>query len=156
MKTFTNLGAQFISKENFEIAYFNARRGKNYQRSVREFADNWEEKLEEVRQSVISGKFHTSPYTQKVIYEPKERTIYKLPFNPDRIVQHAIMNVLKPILLTKFMDNSFACIEGRGQLKASLKCSEYVRKYDYCLKCDIRKFYQTDLRESEIFDRKED
>jgi len=141
MKTYTNLWTQFISKENFEIAYFNARRGKNYQKSVREFADNWEEKLEEIRQSVINGKFHTSPYTQKVIYEPKERIIYKLPFNPDRIVQHAIMNVLKPILLTKFMDNSFACIEGRGQLKASLKCSEYVRKYNYCLKCDIRKFY---------------
>lgn len=141
MKTYKNLWDEFISKENFEKAYKNAKKGKNYQRSVREFGEDWETKLEALRQSVILGTFHTSKYTSKVIYEPKKRTIYKLPFNPDRIVQHAIMNVLKPILYRKFIQNSYACIEGRGQIKASLKCSEYVRKNDYCLKCDIKKFY---------------
>lgn len=75
------------------------------------------------------------------IYEPKERVIYKLPYNPDRIVQHAVMNVLKPILVNLFIENSYACVEGRGPHKASRKCAEYTRKYDYCLKCDVRKFY---------------
>lgn len=51
------------------------------------------------------------------------------------------MNILEPILENLMIQNSFACIKGRGPLSASLKCSEFVRKYRYCLKGDIRKFY---------------
>ena len=141
MKTYKNLWDEFISKENFELAYRNSIKGKGKQKSVREFKKNWEANLENVRQMVIQGQFRTSPYRTKTVYEPKKRTIYKLPYAPDRIVQHALMNVLKPIFTRLSMENSYACIEGRGQIKASLKCSEYVRKYKYCLKCDIRKFY---------------
>ena len=141
MKSYNNLWDSFISKENFEIACHNSQLGKKWQKQVKEFNKDYEGNLEKVRQLVISGQFHTSNYKTKKIYEPKERTIYKLPYCPDRIVQHAAMNVLKPILLSKFMLNSFACIEGRGQLKAGNKCAEFVRKYDYCLKCDISKFY---------------
>lgn len=141
MKTYKHLWEQFISKENFELAYKNAIKGKSKQRQVRKFKKNAEENLERVRQLVIRGKFHTSKYRENTIYEPKERVIYKLPFCPDRIVQHAVMNILKPIFLRKFINNTYACIEYRGQHKASQKCNEYVRKNKYCLKCDIRKFY---------------
>lgn len=141
MKTYKNLYKRFISKENFELAYKNAIKGKNKQRQVQEFKKNEKENLEKIRQLVISGKFHTSKYRKMTIYEPKERIIYKLPFAPDRIVQHAIMNILKPILLNLFIKNTFACIEGRGQHKASLKCSEFVRRNKYVYQGDVRKFY---------------
>ena len=141
MKTYNNLWEKFITKENFELAYINSIKRKSKQRSVREFKKNKEENLENIRQSVANGEFHTSSYREKTVYEPKQRIVYKLPYSPDRIVQHAIMNVLKPILLNLLIENSFACIEGRGQIKASQKCSQFVRKYKYCLKCDIRKFY---------------
>ena len=141
MKTYKHLWEEYISKENFQLAYHNSLKGKGRQKTVIEFNQHPEENLEAVRQLVLSGQFHTSPYREKIIYEPKKRTIYKLPYCPDRIVQHAMVNVLKPIFVRLSMENSYACIEGRGQIKASQKCSEYVRKYDYCLKGDIRKFY---------------
>lgn len=141
MKTYKNLWDEFISKENFELAYKNSIKGKSRQKSVAEFKKNWESNLEAIRQMVIRGRFHTSPYRTKTIYEPKKRVIYKLPYAPDRIVQHALMNVLKPIFTNLSIENSYACIENRGQIKASQKCSDYVRKFDYCLKCDIHKFY---------------
>lgn len=141
MKTYKNLWETFISEENFQKAYKKSVKHKTKQKQVRKFKENAEENLERVRQLVISGKFHTSEYRAKIIFEPKKRIIYKLPYNPDRIVQHAIMNVLIPILTSKMISNSYACIEGRGQLTASIKCSEYVRKYQYCLKCDIHHFY---------------
>lgn len=142
MKTYNDLWDKFISKENFEIACENSQKhGKKKQAQIVAFNKNREENLKKVRQLVIDGKFHTSEYRERTIYEPKERTIYILPYAPDRIVQHAVMNILSPILLSKMIDNTYSCIVGRGQIKASLKCSEYVRKYDYCLKCDIRKFY---------------
>lgn len=141
LKTYKHLWEQFISKENFELAYKHAIKSKSKQRQIRQFKKNKDENLEKVRQLVISGNFHTSQYKKKTIYEPKERDIYILPFMPDRIVQHALINILKPILTNLFIENTFSCIEGRGQLTASIKCSEYVRKYKYCLKCDIHKFY---------------
>lgn len=130
-----------MSAENFALAYRNAIKGKSKQRQVRRFRENEEANLERVRQVVIRGEFRTSRYRQITIHEPKERIIYKLPFNPDRIVQHAVMNILKPIMMTKFISATYACIEGRGQHSASLKCSEFVRRNKFCLQCDIRKFY---------------
>mgnify|MGYP006916141554 CR=1 FL=1 len=121
MKTYKHLWEKLITKENFELAYENAIKGKRHYREIKQFNKNKEENLEALRQLVISGQFTTSSYREKHIFEPKERTVYKLPFAPDRIVQHAIMNILKPILTNLFIENTFACIEGRGQLKASQK-----------------------------------
>ena len=75
------------------------------------------------------------------MYEPKKRTIYVLPFFPDRIVQHAIMNVLEPIWDNLLISDSYACRKNKGQHAGSDKCMEFVRRYEYCLKCDISKFY---------------
>lgn len=141
MKTEKKLWNKFITKENFELACKNSQKGKARQKEIKDFNVNRDANLEKVRQSVINGTFHTSAYRSRTIYEPKERTIYILPYCPDRIVQHAAMNILKPIFSRLFIENSYACIEGRGQLKASIRCSEYVRRNRYCLKCDIHKFY---------------
>lgn len=141
MKTFNSLWDGFTSWENFDEAEINARRDKGKQSQVREFQENRDAKLEKVRQSVINGTFYTSRYRKKKVYEPKERDIYILPYEPDRIVQHAVMNILRPILTKKFMQNSFACVEGKGPHRASQKCAEFTRKYKYCLKCDIHHFY---------------
>ena len=106
MKTYKNLWKKFVSKENFELAYKNSIKNKRNQKQIKQFNLNKEENLEKIRQLVISGKFHTSKYKQMTIFEPKERIIYKLPYNPDRIVQHAIMNILKPIFGEKFLRRS--------------------------------------------------
>ena len=98
MKTYNHLWEDFISIDNFVRAYKDARKGKGKQRMVKDFKNGWSLKLYKLRKDVINGDFHTSAYRSMTIYEPKKRVIYKLPFNPDRIVQHAIVNVLAPIL----------------------------------------------------------
>lgn len=141
MKTYKHLWEQFITEDNFELAYKNSIKRKGNQRQIKKFKEDVKGNLEKVRQLCITGQFHTSKYKEKKVYEPKERIIYKLPYSPDRIVQHAIMNVLKPILSNLFIENSFACVDNKGPHKASTKCTEFTRKYKYCLKCDIKKFY---------------
>lgn len=90
---------------------------------------------------LINGEFKTSTYKISKIYEPKERIIYILPFYPDRIVHHAIMNVVAPIWDKLFIYHSYSCRVKKGPIKGSIHTMELVQKYDYCLKCDIRKFY---------------
>lgn len=141
LKRYGNLWEKIISKDNFEVAYKNSKKNKSKFKAVVKFQKNWEVKLEEVRQLLINGGFHTSEYKSKKVYEPKERIIYILPYKPDRIIQHALMNVLTPIFEKLFIADSYACIKGRGQHKGSLRCMYFVRRNKYCLKCDIRKFY---------------
>jgi hypothetical protein len=103
-----------------------------------------EENLAKIRASLIDKTFTTSDYETFIIYEPKRRIIYKLPFNPDRIVQHALMNVVEPIWESFFIDDSYACRVGKGIHAGSKRTMEYVRKVGrdgYCLKMDISKFY---------------
>ena len=71
-------------------------------------------------------------------------------------MQHAIMNILVPYMEKMFITDSYACITGRGQTRASLRTMEAVRRNKYCLKCDIHHFYPSINQNilSEMYHRK--
>jgi hypothetical protein len=90
---------------------------------------------------LISKTYKTSGYREKVIFEPKVRTIYVYPFYPDRVVHHALMNILAPIWDKLFIKDSYSCRVGKGQHKGSIECMKFVKRNNYVLQCDISKFY---------------
>lgn len=141
MKRHGNLFEKIVSKENIELAFEKARKGKNWQDDVKEVVKDKEKKLAELRQSLIDGTFKTSKYRVKTIFEPKKREIYILPFYPDRIVQHAVMNVIAPILDAMFINDSYACRKGKGQHAGSKRCMQFVRRNEWVYQFDISKFY---------------
>lgn len=138
MKRHNNLFDKIVDKDNLLLAYKKAKKHKSWQQKVIRVEKDLDNLIEELRLSLINGTYKTAEYRTKKIYEPKERTIYVLPFYPDRIVHHAIMNILEPIWDNLFISDSYACRNGKGQHKGSQKCMEFVRKN---LKCDINKFY---------------
>lgn len=131
--------------ENLRLADEKARKGKKHSRGVRLFDRNREKNLEKLRDLLLSGDYHTSRYTFFQVRDPKERTIARLPYYPDRIVHHAIMNIVEPIFTRLYTADTYACIKGRGGHKARHKIMEALRKdpdgTKYCLKLDIRKYY---------------
>lgn len=141
MKRHGNLFSQIVDMENIEEAYRKARRGKTWQDKVKKIDEVKDEKLKELRQSLIDGTFTTSSYRIKTIYEPKERQIFILPFYPDRVVQHALMNVVSPIWDKMMIKDSYACRQGKGQHKGSLRCMQFVRRNKWVYQFDISKFY---------------
>lgn len=141
MKRHGNLWDDIVSLDNLEKAYKAARKGKGWRKSVRKYDTNTTEHLLKLQELLVSGKFRTAKYSEKVIFEPKQRTIYKLPFYPDRIVQHAVLQVLIPIWDNLMINDSYACREGKGMHEASAKTMQHVKKYKYCFKADISKFY---------------
>jgi len=141
MRRHGNLWQQITSQENIRQAFIQAKKGKGFLHGVRRFQKDEDNNLRKVREMLIDKTFTTSAYTTKYIYEPKKRQIYALPFSPDRIVQHALMQVIIPIWEGLFIHDSYACRKGKGMHKGSQKTMQYVRKYKYCLKCDISKFY---------------
>lgn len=100
MKRYGNLFDKITTVANLQEAYRKSSRGKHWQRAVKEYDKDPLPWLMKLQESLKCGTFHTAPYQTKQIYEPKERTIYILPFYPDRIVHHAVMNVLEPILIS--------------------------------------------------------
>ena len=141
MRRHGNLFQEIVKIENIYLAYRKARKGKRWQRKVQAFEKNLDDNIKNIRQSLINKTFHTSEYRMKMIHEPKEREIFILPFAPDRIVQHALMNIIEPIWDSMMIHNNYACRVGKGIHVGSKKTMEYVRKNNYCLKCDISKFY---------------
>lgn len=132
---------RIVNMDNLRLAYRKARRGKSRMHNVQRFEQDVEGNLHRIRRLLVEGAFTTSSYQVKWITEPKPREIFVLPFAPDRIVQHALMNVVEPIWNGLFIRDSFACRKGYGPHAGSRRAMEFVRRYRYCLKADIRKFY---------------
>ena len=143
MKRINNLFEKIVTKENLLLAYQKARKGKSGQYGVRIFEKNVEKNIDQIYDKLMSGTYRTSEYSIFRIYEPKEREIFRLPFK-DRIVHHAIMNILEPIWVSVFISHSYSCIKGKG-IHGVLKTIKHdlndVENTQYCLKLDIKKFY---------------
>lgn len=140
-KQHRHLWQEFISPENLERAARNAVRSKKSKSDVRGFLSRRRARMAQLAHMLHNGKFCTSAYRARDIFEPKHRTIYVLPLYPDHIVHHALINVLGPIWQSQFIRDSFACIPGRGLHSASQRVMEHIRRNRYVLNCDIRKFY---------------
>jgi len=141
MRRHGNLWDKIISLENLQVAYKKAILGKSKMRNVQKFNLDVEGNLARIQESLVNKTFTTSRYSEKIIYEPKQRTIYVLPFSPDRVVQHALMNIIQPIWEGLFISDSYACRTGKGIHSGSRRAMQFVRRNKYVLKCDISKFY---------------
>lgn len=143
MKRKNNLYDQVISIGNILLADSIARKGKKRQRSIRTFDKNFDQNIADVYRSLVNKSYRTSEYKTRVIQERKERVISILPYR-DRIVHHAIMNVLEPMFVATFTKDTYSCIKGRGIHAASNAMTEALKDIEgtrYCLKLDIKKFY---------------
>lgn len=145
MKRFGDIFDKVISLENLRLADEKARKGKLHSYGVQLHDKNREANLLSLHESLKNGTFKTSKYHIFKIYEPKEREIFRLPYFPDRILHHAIMNVLEPIWVSVFNKDTYSCIKNRG-IHACAKNVKHALKQDpdgtrYCLKIDVRKFY---------------
>lgn len=145
MKRIGNLYEKIIAVDNLWLADTKARRGKLHAYGVRLHDKNREANILALHDALLTKTFKTSPYEVFTIHEPKERVIYRLPYYPDRIVHHAIMNVLEPIFVRYFTHNTYSCIKGRGIEGCARHTWKTIRKYRgrplFCLKIDITKFY---------------
>lgn len=102
MKRIGNLFNRIISYENLVRAEKKARLGKTKRYGVKKFDRNPYENLVRLQKALIEDTYRTSEYCVYTIIADrgnKEREIYRLPYYPDRIVHHAIMNVIEPYLV---------------------------------------------------------
>ncbi len=143
MKRYSNIFSSVCSTDNIYAAYVKAKKGKSNTYGVILFEKDLDANLTQIQDELLSGIYRTSEYSIFKVYDPKERDVYRLPFK-DRVVHHAIMNVLEPIWVSIFTRDSYSCIKGKGihgVLKKLKKDLEDIDNTQFCLKIDIKKFY---------------
>ena len=146
MKRINNLYEQICSLENLQRADSIARKGKLQQPGVKDHDKNRDANLKDLHLALKNKTYKTSQYTTFTIFEPKERLIFRLPYYPDRITHHAVMNILEPIFVSVFTADTYSCIKKRGIHAAAAAVKNALNdtpNTQYCLKLDIRKFYPT-------------
>lgn len=146
MKRYGNLYAKIYDMDNLYLAHYNARRGKGFYKEVRMVEKDVPYYLSEIQKMLINKTYKTSEYDIFTKNDGiKERTIYKLPYYPDRIVHWAIIQVIEPILLRYFTADTYSAIPWRGIHYGWKRVQNDLTKHKdectYCLKFDIKKFY---------------
>ena len=131
---------EIVSIPNLYRAAYAASRGKRYNDSVAFFNFFMEKELEKLHSDLSTGRYRHGSYEVFKIYEPKERDIAKAPFR-DRVVHHAIHDVIEPGIDRTFIFDSYACRVGKGTHVALERAQSFLEARKYCLHGDIKKYF---------------
>jgi RNA-directed DNA polymerase len=165
MKTHDNLWSTLCSYENLEHAYRKARKHKTTKWYVVEFEKNLKENLILLQSELLSKTYLPKPLKTFIIIDPKTRKISRADFR-DRVIHHALCNIIEPIFEKIFIYDSYANRIGKGTLKAVQRFDYFKRKVSrnntkkcYVLKADIKKYFENidrnillDIIKSKIID----
>jgi RNA-directed DNA polymerase len=140
MKTWRNIYSQVWDYENLYRAYRKARLGKRSKPGTAAFERIQEDELLALQDELQNHTYQPGAYHSFYIHDPKTRLISAAPFR-DRVVHHALGNVLEPIWEPKFIYDCYANRVGKGTHRAVDRCQYFSRRYRYCLQCDVRQFF---------------
>jgi len=124
--THNNLFPAIYDFENLYHAFTQSDTGKRYQSEVLKFKLNLEGNLIQLQNELIWKTYQPGPYYEFYIYEPKKRLVSAPPFR-DRIVHHALCNVIEPLFERKMVYVSYACRLGKGSHRAADRTQKFLR-----------------------------
>jgi retron-type reverse transcriptase len=122
--------------ENLLQAYHKAARGKRGRWSAAAFEFQLADRLLALQEELVSGAYQPGIYRHFIIHEPKKRKISAAPFR-DRVVHHALGNVIEPMFERRFHPRSYANRVGKGTHRAIDQLQIFARQYRYVLRLDI-------------------
>ncbi|MBT7444651.1 MAG: RNA-dependent DNA polymerase [Methylococcales bacterium] len=131
---------QMCSFSNLHAAAKKAFKGKQKKSQVMSCVFNMEAEIFSLQEKLLSGEYQPQPYRYFTVQEPKKRDIAAAHIQ-DRIIHHALCNILGSTFESVMLENSFACRVNKGQHKAVKQAQYLSRQYHYVLKFDVRHFF---------------
>jgi retron-type reverse transcriptase len=159
MKTYNNLFSKLCSLENLQLAFKKARKGKSKKWYVNEFESDLDNELAKLKLELEVQNYKPKPLKRFIIRDPKTRVIHASAFR-DRVVHHALCNMIEPIFEKTFISDSYANRKGKGTHAAVERFDTFVRSvsgngkllqnainnnqvYGYALKVDIKHYFDS-------------
>jgi retron-type reverse transcriptase len=140
MKRYGNLWHQIIDWSNLLLAARYAQKGKRFRDNVLAFNYNLEPELFKLRSELESKTYCPGAYKSFRIYDPKPRLISAAPYR-DRVVHHALCNIIVPLIEKSFITDTYANRVGYGTHRALKRFIQFARSSRYVLQCDLRKYF---------------
>src|SRR5262245_6282491 len=140
MKRLGGIWPKLVSFENLLLAYRKARPAKRSRPGVAEFGLGLEKELIDLQRELGTGEYQPGEYRLFTIYDRKPRVIAAAPFR-DRVVHHAVMNLIEPALDRTFISDSYACRRGKGVHAAVDRYQTWAQTYRYVLKMDVQQYF---------------
>lgn len=140
MKRYGNLYPQIIDFDNIYLAAKKAQKGKRFQHNVLQFNYNLETELLKIQQELKDKTYQPGTYRTFHLRDIKTRLISAAPYR-DRVVHHALCNIIVPIFERTFISDTYANREGYGTHKALRRFTDFSRSSRYLLQCDIKKYF---------------
>lgn len=125
MKTYKNLFEKFTSFDSLLKAFKKARKGKRYRGYATEFNYNLTSNLLKIRNQLLNESYQFGAYRIFHVYDPKKRLI-KAPCFRDRIVHHALCNIIEPIFDQGFIYDTYACRRNKGTHQAVKRLRKFL------------------------------
>ena len=142
------LWQELCSYGNLFLAYKKARKHKTLRHYVIEFEEDLKENLLLLQSELLLHCYKPKPLVNFIVRDPKTRKISKSDFR-DRVVHHALCNIIEPIFEKTFIYDSYANRKDKGTLKALQRFDYFKRKVSknntiscYVLKADIKKYFE--------------
>ena len=126
--------------DNLYTAYRKAARGKRGKGPASAFEFRLEDNLIDLQDELAAEEYRPGPYASFILRESKRRLISAAPFR-DRVVHHALCQVIEPAFERGFIHHSYANRVGKGTHRALDQCQEWMARYRYVLPCDVRQFF---------------
>lgn len=142
MKRINNLIPLIADPDNLRLAFWKARKGKDYKEEVVLYRSVLDKNLLLLRNQILSTNVVIGNYQYFKIYDPKERTICAASFH-QRILHHAIMNVCHSTFEKFQIFDSYASRKNKGTYAALERAKYYTKKYKWFLKLDVRKYFDS-------------
>jgi RNA-directed DNA polymerase len=140
MKRVGHLWSQIIEFENLLISARKAQKGKRFRPNVLDFNYHLETELLALQRALQDQSYRPGPYRTFEIWEPKPRMISAAPY-VDRVVHHALCNVIAPLCEQGFIPHSYATRKGYGSHRALRQFTRWSRSHRYVLQCDVRRYF---------------
>ncbi|MCA9976504.1 MAG: group II intron reverse transcriptase domain-containing protein [Anaerolineales bacterium] len=131
---------QLIAWDNLLLAYRRASRGKRSHPNVAAFEYRLEDNLWQLQTELQQQQYTSGFYHSFFIHDPKRRLISAAPFR-DRVVHHALCNLLEPQFDRGFIEDSYANRLGKGTHRARARAQHFSRRFPYVLQLDVRQFF---------------
>lgn len=145
-KTYGNLWEKISLWENLYRSYLKARKGHKLNPEILRFQADLEVNLTNIHNHLLYKSWRPGPWRQFWVYDPKSRLIQAPPFQ-DRVVHHALVDVIEPFFERKMIYDSYACRRGKGTHGAVNRLQDMLRRAGrhwsktYVLKADISKYF---------------
>ena len=142
MKRQNHLFDDIVDYGNIRLAFLKALRGNRSSSGAINFCRNIDENLASLRDKLITLNCGWGDYHSFMITDPKPRVISAAPFE-QRIMHHAIMNILEPVFERPLIYHSYACRKGKGTHAAVQYAFKQCKSNQFFLKLDVRKYFDS-------------